>query len=114
MVKDYSDSERGNPLSPLHRLIFPISSKVLLYAPSHRQDSTYHLLCYTSRRALAGGSLINILVQYIIRFKTEGAIFTEDSSISTTKPKTDNPVQCFGLEVLFGGIEHTLAPYNRK
>ena len=25
-----------------------------LYAPSHRQDSTYHSLCYTSRGALAG------------------------------------------------------------
>ena len=29
-------------------------SRVLLYAPSHRQDSTYHGLCYTSRGALAG------------------------------------------------------------
>ena len=37
-----------NPLPP-HRLLFPISSKVLLYASSHRQDSTYHGLCYTSR-----------------------------------------------------------------
>ena len=26
MVKDHSDSERGNPLRP-HRLLFPISSK---------------------------------------------------------------------------------------
>ena len=26
MVKDHSDSERGNPLSP-HRLLFPINSK---------------------------------------------------------------------------------------
>ena len=26
MVKDHSDSERGNPLSP-HELLFPISSK---------------------------------------------------------------------------------------
>ena len=25
-----------------------------LYAPSHRQDNTYHGLCYTSRGALAG------------------------------------------------------------
>ena len=29
-------------------------TSVLLYAPSHRQDSTYHGLCYTSRGALAG------------------------------------------------------------
>ena len=52
MVKDHSDSERGNPLPP-HGLLFLISSKVFLYAPSHRQGSTYHGLCYTSREALA-------------------------------------------------------------
>ena len=33
---------------------FRLRARVLLYAPSHRQDSTYHGLCYTSRRALAG------------------------------------------------------------
>ena len=51
MVKDHSDSEKGNPLPP-HRLLF--AARVLLYAPSHRQDSTFHGLCYTSRGALAG------------------------------------------------------------
>ena len=48
MVKDHSDSEKGNPLPP-HRL----TARVLLYAPSYRQDNTYHGLCYTSRGALA-------------------------------------------------------------
>ena len=43
MVKDHSDSEKGNPLPP-HRLLFTINSK----------DSTYHGLCYTSRGTLAG------------------------------------------------------------
>ena len=33
---------------------FLLAARVLLYAPSHRQDSTYHSLCYTSRGALAG------------------------------------------------------------
>ena len=47
MVKDHSDSERENLLLP-HGLLF------LSYAPPHRQDSTYHSLCYTSRGALAG------------------------------------------------------------
>ena len=46
MVKDHSDSERGNPLLP-HGLLFPINSKGFLYASSHG-------LCYTSRGALAG------------------------------------------------------------
>ena len=45
MVKDHSNSERGNPL---------LQARVLLYAPSHRQDSTYHSLCYISCGALAG------------------------------------------------------------
>ena len=33
---------------------FQLTARVLLCAPSHRQDSTYHGLCYTSRGALAG------------------------------------------------------------
>ena len=53
VVKDHSDSERGNPLSP-HGLFFLLTAMILLYAPSHRQDNTYHGLCYTSRGALAG------------------------------------------------------------
>ena len=33
---------------------FRLTARVLLHAPSHRQDSTYHGLCYTSCGALAG------------------------------------------------------------
>ena len=33
---------------------YRLTTRVLLYAPSHRQDNTYHSLCYTSRGALAG------------------------------------------------------------
>ena len=33
---------------------FLLRARVLLYAPSHRQDSTYHGLCYTSRGSLVG------------------------------------------------------------
>ena len=33
---------------------YRLTAKVILYAPSHRQDNTYHVLCYTSRGALAG------------------------------------------------------------
>ena len=31
------------------RYSFRLTARVLLYAPSHRQNSTYHDLCYTSR-----------------------------------------------------------------
>ena len=33
---------------------YRLTARVLLYAPSHWQDNTYHSLCYTSRGALAG------------------------------------------------------------
>ena len=33
---------------------FRLTARVLLYAPSHRQVSTHHSLCYTNRGALAG------------------------------------------------------------
>ena len=33
---------------------FRLTARFFLYAPSHRQDSTYHSLCYTSCGALAG------------------------------------------------------------
>ena len=51
MVNDHSDRERGNPLPPLYGIL---AAGVLLYAPFHIQDNTYHSLCYTSRGALAG------------------------------------------------------------
>ena len=41
---------RYRPLGYSYR----VTARVLLYAPSHRQDNTYHGLCYTSRGALAG------------------------------------------------------------
>ena len=52
MVKEYSNSERGNPLPP-HGYYFRLSARVLLYASSLRQDKTHLSLCYTSRGTLA-------------------------------------------------------------
>ena len=53
MVKDHSDSERGNKLLP-HGLFFQINCNSYFICIIHRQDNTYHGLCYTSRGALAG------------------------------------------------------------
>ena len=39
MIKDHSDSEKGNPLLP-QGLLFLNSSKGSLYVPSHRQNTT--------------------------------------------------------------------------
>ena len=53
MVKDHSDRREEACCRYMH-YAFRLTARVLLYAPSHRQDSTYHGLCYTSRGALAG------------------------------------------------------------
>ena len=45
---------------------FRLTARVLLYAPSHRQDSTYHDLCYTSRGALAGTRNSFIPVNHVL------------------------------------------------
>ena len=56
MVKDHSDSERGNPLPPLYGLLFSISSKGVFYMHHPTDRITHTNLCYTSREALAGTS----------------------------------------------------------
>ena len=54
MVKDHSDSVRGNPLQP-HGLLFSISSTgYFICIVPQTGYNTYHGLCYTSRGALAG------------------------------------------------------------
>ena len=55
MASDHSDSEKRNPLSHIG-YSFRLTARVLLYAPSHRHDSTYHGLCYTIHGKLAGTS----------------------------------------------------------
>ena len=47
-------ARKRKPAAATTWLQFPISSICFLYVPSHRQDSTYHGLCYTILGALAG------------------------------------------------------------
>ena len=54
MVKDQSYSEREETRCRHIGYSFRLAARVLLYASSHRQDNTYHGLCYTSCGALAG------------------------------------------------------------
>ena len=42
---------------------YRLAARVLLYAPSHRQDNTYHGLCYTSRSSEVERSL---MVRWVI------------------------------------------------
>ena len=46
---------------------YRLTARVLLYAPSHRQDNTYHGLCYTSRGALGGTRNMIICLIVVIR-----------------------------------------------
>ena len=41
---------------------YRLTARVLLYAPSHRQDNTYYGLCYTSRGALAGTRTTSVML----------------------------------------------------
>ena len=52
MVKNYSDSKRGNPHSPPHGLLIPISGKGSFIYTIPLTGK--YILCYTSRGKLAG------------------------------------------------------------
>ena len=47
---------------------YRLTARVHLYAPSHRQDNTYHSLCYTSRGALAGTRRLSTNSQHSSNF----------------------------------------------
>ena len=53
IVKDHSNRREETRCRNMGSS-FRLTARVLLYAPSHRQDSTYHSLCYTCRGAPAG------------------------------------------------------------
>ena len=50
---------------------FRLAEMILLYAAFHRQDSTYHGLCYTSRgsAAAAAAAAVVVVVNIFIFFK---------------------------------------------
>ena len=93
MVKDHSDSEKGNPL-PAHRLLLSINSK----GSSHRQYNTYHGLCYTSRGALAGTRNIRIMHSNInmgARCSSVVRAFAHDSMGRRIDPSWGGTIELF-------------------
>ena len=52
---------------------FRLAVRVILYAPSHRQDNTYYGHCYTSRGALAGTSVYTVCVYMCVVY---GCVYT--------------------------------------
>ena len=71
MVKNHSDSERGNPLLP-HGLLFPVSSRVPLYA--HPTDRIAHTTTF----------VISVMEHWLEREQLNG---------STMKDRSDDPIQ---------------------
>ena len=60
---------------------YQLTARVLLYAPSHRQDNTYHGLCYTSHGATTACSECTLIVtitgqSYLCRFQIKGHLDT--------------------------------------
>ena len=84
---------------------FRLTSKVILYASSHRNNSTYHGLCYTSRGALAGmrnnsmgppheGSIRRPIVPWANALTTELRLAPwneKQLNVSTMKDRFDDP-----------------------
>ena len=56
MVKDHSN--RRDETYCHMGYFFRLAARILLYAPSHRQDSIYHGFCYTSRGAREMAQLV--------------------------------------------------------
>ena len=80
-----------------------LAARVLLYAPSHRQDSTYHGLCYTSRGALAGtrnssmgppyeGSIRRPIATRANTFTTELHLTPENIKISSSSSSSSSSI----------------------
>ena len=57
IVKDHSDSERENPLLPLHGYSFQLAARVLLYAPSHRQAFDTSVVEHWMEQYLSGSMM---------------------------------------------------------
>ena len=74
---------------------FRLAAKVLLYVPSHRQDNTYHGLCYTTSGALAGTRNSSMSPPWRIDRTTHRTMSERSyhgaTSLSTMKDRSDDP-----------------------
>ena len=60
---------------------YRLTARVLLYAPSHRQDNTYHILCYTSHGAHGVMELLLYGIRHMVkRGKPHGLLFLINST----------------------------------
>ena len=69
ICKGQTNSDRGNLCHDYMGYSFHSSARDLLHAPPYRQDSTYHIICYTNREALAGMKNRNQKSKYLYNIK---------------------------------------------
>ena len=103
---------------------FRLTARVLLYAPSHRQDNTYHSLCYTSRGTLAGTRNSSMVPPHHTMSKRSYHGATSHCPIKTDASKLLNkynifiviisPLQCHVAPLVFGNwlIQTSVCVYN--
>ena len=83
---------------------YRLTARVLLYAPSHRQDNTYQGLCYTSRGALAGTRNSSMGPPH------EGSIRRPTAPWANVLPLSYVPLLGFERQLIWGNVAHTLFP----
>ena len=118
MVKDHSDSDKETCCCHIG-YSFRLITRVLLYAPSHRHDSTYHSLCYTSRGALAGmknsvKKVIKILqdmldVSALVGYQAKH--FIAGMELTSSKFLLDHLIYCLFLANALQLVHTTLSVY---
>ena len=77
---------------------YRLTARVLLYAPSHRQDNTYHGLWFTSRGALAGMSTWYRSLEYCHCYGTHSRITVIDVSISCLECCHHSCEVCYSIQ----------------
>ena len=78
---------------------FQLAARVLLYASFHRQDNTYHYLCYTSRGALAWPRNSSMGSPWRINRTTHGTMSERSYHGATHQSKSHVIYPRFSLEI---------------
>ena len=84
---------------------YRLTARVLLYAPSHRQDNTYHGLCYTSRGALAGTRNSSMGPPHEGSIRRPIAPWANALTTELHLAPSQNKTSCYTHHLLYTGIQ---------
>ena len=86
---------------------FRLTARVLLYAPSHRQDNTYDRLCLTSRGAPSGTRNSSMGLPWRIDPTTHRTTSERSYHGATSRSDSANSATCFHTRNVLNPPEHT-------